>query len=305
MLAECQRRMPVPNQVVAVHLLHWVAFSFQPLTLDEVVSLIRYLSGDDDFSLEEIPEVVSRFLDIGVPVEFDQSTTVGTAKSIEDVKNATEAEEPESFGDGELVVAFKERSMRAYFRESTKSDTTWRWRPSEAHRRLLLTCIGLLEPGVADKIGPELRKYMRWLFSHFMSVRVEEHSAAELGEVMQAFAHLLSDGYVYSQTLKEAGIVYKKVNTTSVTEHVKEFGRLLDTPEIAAALSEAAAAWWCQVTADPREIRLGIAKGYLKQLHVSEKPDEALAAYKVLHGALYAVRRRPDGGASLTRIEQP
>ena len=68
-LVECQRRMLPTHREIGCMLLHWITFSYTPLVLDSVLSLLRYISEDESFNLEEIPEVFSRFLRIGGPEE--------------------------------------------------------------------------------------------------------------------------------------------------------------------------------------------------------------------------------------------
>ncbi|UKZ89613.1 uncharacterized protein TrAFT101_004658 [Trichoderma asperellum] len=107
MLNECQRRMPVARQQIALKLLHWLAFSGRVLTLDEVTSLLMYLSQDDSFSLEEIPEVAAKFLQIGDPA-LDAESRSGRRNtyisSIEDVEKADSASNnpDDAYNDGAL-----------------------------------------------------------------------------------------------------------------------------------------------------------------------------------------------------------
>ena len=95
MLDECQRRMPVAHQQLGGNLLHWIAFAYRVLTLDEVTSLLVYLSKDDSFDLEEIPEVASKFLQVGDPAFDAQSREIAhrdtSTGSIEDLEKGETA----------------------------------------------------------------------------------------------------------------------------------------------------------------------------------------------------------------------
>ncbi|KAM0466401.1 hypothetical protein ACHAP7_012284 [Fusarium lateritium] len=122
LLAECQRRMPAKHQEVSASLLHWIAFSRRLLTLAEVESLVKHLAQDNEFDLEEIPELFSRFLVVGGPGYDSEALAkmqAGDTTAVQYLKLYGNQGHDSVYDDGPLPVAFKERSMRHYFTKSS------------------------------------------------------------------------------------------------------------------------------------------------------------------------------------------
>ncbi|RFU74716.1 hypothetical protein TARUN_7528 [Trichoderma arundinaceum] len=295
MLDECQRRMPAARQQVASKLLHWLAFSYRVLTLDEVTSLLVYLSKDDSFTLEEIPEVASKFLQVGDPALDAQSREQRQrdtyTSSIEDLEKVeTSSENPDdNYNDGALPVKFKERSMRAFFREAPTSKSDWHLAASEAHRQIFLACVNLVKPeplGPGHQIKEGLRLYSAYrLLSHFVEIKLDEHTPQEKAEVMEGLAMALSHTD-FSETLSRTGMVYNRNIKSLVGDKVALWAESLKVPEVASLLTPSSAPWWADVAIDSRRCRQGMIKGYVHRIYVAADVEEALSAYKLLYGLL-------------------
>ncbi|KAL7815852.1 hypothetical protein V8C26DRAFT_107768 [Trichoderma gracile] len=295
MLDECQRRMPVARQKIASKLLHWIAFAYRVLSLDEVTSLLVYLSKDDSFDLEEIPEVASKFLKVGDPAFDAQSrelanrdTSTGSIEDLEKEEAASD-DQDKMYNDGALPVKFKERSMRAFFRDAANGNSQWHLKASEAHRQILLGCVDLVKPeplGPGHKINDGLRLYAAYrLISHSSQLIWEDYTSLEKAEVMEGLAMALSHTD-FAETLSRTGMTYTRGLKSVLNDRMALWAESLKVPEIASLLSSDAAAWWADVAADPRKCRYGMVKGYVRRLYAAANLDEALTAYKLIYGLL-------------------
>ncbi|KAL6901086.1 hypothetical protein GGI43DRAFT_367968 [Trichoderma evansii] len=294
MLNECQRRMPAARQQIALKLLHWLAFSRRVLTLDEVTSLLVYLSKDDSFSLEEIPEVAAKFLQIGDPAldaESRDSPRGAYISSIEEVEKADSASNnpDDTYNDGTLPVKFKERSMRAFFRDASTLNSDWRFTVSEANRQILLDCVNLVKPeplGPGHSIKDTLRLYSAyWLLSHFVDIKLEEHTPQEKAEVMEGFAMALSHTD-FAETLSRTGMVYNRNVKGAVNDKAALWAENLKIPEISSLLTPSTASWWADVAIDSRRCRMGMVKGYVRLIYTAADVGAASTVYKLLYGLL-------------------
>lgn len=298
LLEECQRRMPAARQQIASKLLHWIAFSYRVLTLDEVTSLLVYLSKDDSFTLEEIPEVASKFLQVGDPAFDAQSreqshrdTYIASVGELEKAETASDSPD-DSYNDGALPVGFKERSMRAFFRDASTVNSDWRFTASEAHRQIFLACVNLVKPeplGPGHPIKEGLRLYSAYrLFSHFVELKLEEHTPQEKAEVMEGLAMALSHTD-FAETLSRTGMVYNRNVKSLVNDRVALWAESLKLPEVSSLLSPPTAAWWADVATDSRRCRYGMARGYVQRIYTAANIQEALTVYKLLYGLLGVV----------------
>ncbi|EHK16301.1 uncharacterized protein TRIVIDRAFT_112373, partial [Trichoderma virens Gv29-8] len=295
MLDECQRRMPAARQQIASKLLHWIAFSYRVLSLDEVTSLLVYLSKDDSFTLEEIPEVASKFLQIGDPAFEAQSREMAhrdtSTGSIEDLEKAETASDNQdgNYNDGALPVKFKERSMRAFFRDASDVNSEWHLKASEAHRQIFLAGVDLVKPeplGPGHSIKEGLRLYSAYrLLSHFVELKLDEYTSQEKAEVMEGLAMALSHTD-FAETLSRTGMSYTRGLKSLVNGRVALWAESLKAPEISSLLSPDAAAWWADVAIDSRRCRYGMIRGYVSRIYAAANLEEALSAYKLLYGLL-------------------
>ncbi|KAM0199639.1 hypothetical protein ACHAQI_012013 [Fusarium lateritium] len=270
LLAECQRRMPTKHQEVSASLLHWIAFSRRLLTLAEVESLAKHLAQDNEFDLEEIPELFSRFLVVGGPGYDSEALAkmqAGDTTAVQYLKLHGNQGHDSVYDDGPLPVAFKERSMRHYFTKSSQSASTLRWTPSEARRRILVTSGKLLR-------------------SPRSTVDEGLLSSEEQIEVLEVVAKTLSNTSRLAEMLGKGGISYSNSSTSVVDQKALLWSNLLDNSNIKAGLSHATIEWWQRTRQDPANGRFGIAKGYLQELYKAKDSNEAVEWWKRLRGIM-------------------
>ncbi|KAF4467773.1 hypothetical protein FALBO_5347, partial [Fusarium albosuccineum] len=291
-LAECQRRMPPKHKEVAAALLHWVAFAKRLLTLTEVQSLVKFLGQDEKFSIDEIHELFDKFFKVGGPgydTEVMARLEASQATAVQDLKQDDDDGHDGIYDDGPLPVTFKERSMRHYFTNSTHGASAFRWGPSEAHRRMLVTSAELLRlPRISD--NESLLKYCALYFvNHFRNITIEQHCPQEQIEVLEAFAEIMSNKTGITEIFTRTGLRYGRLTGASVTnEKVSLWARLLEKQDIEEKMSAFAVAWWQRVGPNPAICRLDMAKGYLRQLHRAQSEKEAVQAWENLQGVLKA-----------------
>lgn len=291
LLSECQRRMPVSHQQVAASLLHWIAFAFprKGLTLTDIQSLVKYLSQDDEFDLEDIPELFSKFLKVGDPgddAEFRAKLQASRLTTVQDLKQDSDNKDA-IYDDGPLPVMFQERSMRNYFTNTSHSSSPFRWGPSEAHRRIFLISVKIIGPG-GTEVSEGLQKYCGyWLIEHWTNIEISKHTPQEQVEVLEAFAEAMSGMAAFSETLGRAGIMYR---TAIVNERRQEWAKLYGEEEnIREALSKFAADWWQKMGHDPSACLSGLARRYLHALYRALNSQDAIQAWDRLRGVLNMV----------------
>ncbi|KAH7310782.1 hypothetical protein B0I35DRAFT_357885 [Stachybotrys elegans] len=278
-LDECQRRMIPKHQHVASMLLHYLAFARREMTLDEVVSLLRNFSGDDNFNLEEIPEILSRFLSIGDPVELESRRTPRHhAYSLSSIEKGQD----DIYDDGKLPVKFQERSMRDFFRNLKDENKLYRWGESEAQRKMFLAAIDIAQPapeGTVSKFHPKLQSYAaEEIFSHWVHISPGTHTTAQQAEAMEALALVMSNKTGLAEMLSRLPMLFYADtydNTGNVNRKIMEWIELFEQNEVREQLSESATLWWSKLTEDPRRLRLGLAKGFLSLLY--QAPDKGAA----------------------------
>ncbi|SPJ78834.1 uncharacterized protein FTOL_07225 [Fusarium torulosum] len=289
LLAECQRRMPTKHQEVSASLLHWIAFSRRLLTLAEVESLVKNLAQDNEFDIEEIPELFSRFLIVGGPGYDSEALAkiqAGDATAVQDLKLNGDQGHDKVYDDGPLPVAFKERSMRHYFTKSSQSTSTLKWTPSEANRRILVTSAKLLR-SPRSTVDESLLKYCALFFSaHWIYVEMDQHSSEEQIEVLEVVAETLSNKTGLAEMLGKSGISYSNATTSAINQKATEWSKLLNNPEIKANLGDFEIEWWQLAGQDPANCRFGIAKGYLQELYKVKDSNAAFEWWERLRGIL-------------------
>ncbi|KAK3372728.1 hypothetical protein B0H63DRAFT_401878 [Podospora didyma] len=287
MLSECQRRtVPSCHKQVAT-LLRWLLFSRRPLTLDEVVSLLRFASDDGTFSLEDIPEFVSKFLRIGDPGKTSEVKADNILERLSDNDSENDNHEP-VFDDGALVVKFRERSMRSYFHETR---TAAGGSSSEAQRRIFLAVAAMTHS--STEISTRLLTYAtRYLMSHWMEIQLDEHSAEEQAEVMEALAVVLSNHHGFSALLQRAGVDYTVMFADNVLQNMTAWASLSasdseDTGTI--VLSIGAEKWWREVAGDSRKGLFELAKGHFRALYEISDDENLVELYNLARDALVHV----------------
>ena len=213
LLDECQRRMSSDHQMIASSLLHWVSFAARSLTLAEVESLVKLLAKDDKFGLEEIPEVFSRFLQIGdatYDLEIRQKAKLSRMTEITSLPQPGNEDEEDMYDDSALPVAFQERSMRHFFTSNKETTSSFRWSESESHRRILLFCFEIARPERTD-VDTSLQKYCSINFlRHWGRLEPSEHSAAELIEISEVMAKGMTNKTNLAEMQTRANVFYAK-----------------------------------------------------------------------------------------------
>ena len=277
-----------------------MAFSYRPLILDEVVSLLRYLANDPNFDLEEIPEVFSKFLRIGDPglnaeMRAKNSSADHKAWSVQELEKAQEdADDDSAYNDSELPVKFRERSMRSFFRETAEKGSPFRWRPSEAHRQIFLVASKMAQPETEWKVGTAnktLHRYCAgWIFTHWKAIDLEAHSTQERAEVMEAFAAVLSGRTKLVDVLGGPDMNIFAASTKNIpNEKITNWAQGLDSEELKSHLSSEAIAWWTTSAKDVRSGRFGIPKGYLSLLYNATVLKDAFRYFRLVRASLEAV----------------
>ncbi|KAJ3481097.1 hypothetical protein NLG97_g7910 [Lecanicillium saksenae] len=292
LLEECQRRMPATHQQVVSMLLHWMAFSRRDMMLAEVQSLLKFFSGSDAFSLAEIPEILSKFLRIGDPVELlARKTSQAASYQVSDLGTG---QYEEIYDDGKLPVKFQERSMLHFFRELQGEDKPFRWRASEAHRRMFLACVDIMDRKHENSSRTphlELQNYAADEFlTHWYQIQVETHSAAQQIEVMEGLAKIMSRESRLAELLSRLpGLYY--TGTEDVTELVDDklvdWTGLLSLAEVKSLLSTTTLQWWVGLANDPRRLRLGVAQGFMELLYRASDIDGARKQFALVKNVLH------------------
>ncbi|EQB45411.1 NACHT and TPR domain-containing protein [Colletotrichum gloeosporioides Cg-14] len=291
LLSECRRRTPISHQQIAASILHWVAFAKRRLKLNEVQSLLRHLSQEADFTFEDIPEFTSKFLkvaDTGYDAELRAKAQASKATMVQDLKQHGD-DNDDIYDDGPLPVKFQERSMRRYFTDGPHAPSTLRWGPSEAHRRIFLSSTKLFQPSRMD-IDKNLQNYCAiFLLHHWSNIQVAQHTHQEQVEVLEAFAEALSNKTGFSKMMGKVGMTYRYASTTVTDLRIQDWAKLVKIQEVKDSLSDFAAEWWCRVEQDPATFRLGLAKGYLRELYQSLNVEDAMKAWECLQSIMLLI----------------
>ncbi|KAF4900646.1 hypothetical protein CGCF415_v010033 [Colletotrichum fructicola] len=291
LLSECRRRTPISHQQIAASILHWIAFAKRRLKLNEVQSLLRHISQEADFTFEDIPEFTSKFLkvaDTGYNAELQARAQASKATMVQDLKQHGD-DNDDIYDDGPLPVKFQKRSMRCYFTDGPHAPSTLRWGPSEAHRQIFLSSTKLFQPSRMD-VDKNLQKYCAvFLLHHWSNIQVAQHTHQEQVEVLEAFAEALSNKTGFSKMMGKVGMTYRYASTTVTDLRIQDWAKLVKIPEVKDSLSDFSAEWWCRVEQDPATFRLGLAKGYLRELYQSLNVEDAMKAWECLQSIMLLI----------------
>ena len=292
LLAECQRRLPAKHQQVAASLLHWVAFSKRRLSLTEVQLLVKHLAQDDDFSIEEMPELFSKFLRVGgagYDPEVYAKIVTSNLTAVQDVKQDEDDNRDSIYDDGPLPVTFQERSIRLYFTNSPKNAGKFRWGSSEAHRKIAMTCAEFLR--TIDDDESKLKSRAISFQYHFNNIDMDQHTTEEQIEALEVCADVVSNKTGLAKIQIKAGVTFKvPALLTGAHETVAKWYTLLERLEIRVNLSSFALDWWQRVGLDPPSCRLGVVKGFLRELYKAPDLLTAIKPWEMLRDLLHSVR---------------
>jgi hypothetical protein len=269
-----------------------VAFSKRRLSLTEVQLLVKHLAQDDDFSIEEMPELFSKFLRVGgagYDPEVYAKIVASNLTAVQDVKQGDDDNRDSIYDDGPLPVTFQERSIRLYFTNSSKNAGKFRWGSSEAHRKIAITCAEFLR--TIDDDDNKLKSRAISFQHHFNNIDMDQHTFEEQIEALEVCAEVVSNKTGLAKIQIKAGINFKSpALVTETHETLAKWYTLLEKPEIRLNLSSFALDWWQHVGPDPSSCRFGVVKGFLRELYKAPDLLTAIKPWELLRDLLHSVR---------------
>ncbi|KAH7136344.1 hypothetical protein EDB81DRAFT_693393 [Dactylonectria macrodidyma] len=294
LLDECHRRTGTSHQQLVIKLLHWLAFSFRPFTLNEVQSLLKLWAQDEKFDIEEIPEPFAKFIRVGDPgVDAEAVAKVSSKEAynvaVSELDKDHDSMDPRVvYNDGVLPVKFMERSMRGFFREDPKQNGSLRWRASEAQRQMFLDTAKLARPRPVGTmlVDTGVKIYtVHNVFRHWALIEPEQHSLEEQAEVMEAFGIILSNKQDFAIMAEWQKVDYKKNFTDKTFERISQWAKLLDT-DAKQHLSEPTVEWWTGLAENPRKCFLQLALGHGQRIYAAADLKAATFSFKAVRQAL-------------------
>ncbi|KAH7108778.1 hypothetical protein EDB81DRAFT_430992 [Dactylonectria macrodidyma] len=292
LLNSCVKRFSSSRQQITTLLLHLVAHSFRPLSLDEVTSLLEKLSDGEIVDTRELSEVFTFFLQVG-----DSGTDAEERARIEAMGGAlTKVEELDKghplstkliYDDGKLPVNFRERSMQSFFYGSSSKWGKAHWEASEAHRQIFLVMARLVQPPDGAHLNgshPPIRIYAaQHVLEHWQSIRPERHSDDQLLEVMDVLWELLNrSAFADMVEYNESEYLYAFF---SGFERINLWANNIP-PDNNFHLRKDARKWWGRVAEDNSETLLSLTKAHLRNLYQSKANTDALKAFNALRNSL-------------------
>ncbi|KAK2778817.1 hypothetical protein CKAH01_11591 [Colletotrichum kahawae] len=226
----------------------------------KVQSLLRHLSQEGAFTLEDIPEFTSKFLkvaDTGYDAELRARAQASKVTMVQDLRQHGD-DNDDIYDDGPLPVKFQERSMRRYFTDGPHAPST-------------------------------LEYCAVFLINHWSNIQVAQHTHEEQVEVLEAFAEALGNKTGYSKMMGKVGMSYRYAPTAVTDLRIQDWAKLVKIQKVKDSLSDFAAEWWRRVEHDPATFRLGLAKGYLQELYQSLNSQDALKAWECLRSIMQLI----------------
>jgi hypothetical protein len=313
MLDECYRRTPEAQRSAVSALFAWLTYSERPLTLAEVVSLLRYITGDDDFELDEIPEPFTTFVrieDAGIDAEVKAQIEARggwdtTVKELDEMrKNGSDKDQ--IYNDASLPVKFQERSMRSFFADGmvNNNDPTLRPDSQEAHRRIFLVCTHIVRVpprGSSGKFNIGLIAYASRNLMHHLSciaATTEHHSEVETAEILNAIGGVVSNQYNFVILMGRFQLKFDvEPWATTVPALISKWAtvwtqfKTQSNAGIQSHIDPIVVKWWDEVADDIRLVYLRLARGHISQLYDANNLPFALASYVAARTALEVVSR--------------
>lgn len=297
LLETCHRRTASDHQELVKFLLHLVAYSFRPLILDEVTSLLRHLMDSPEFDVDEIPEAFTYFLRVGDPGSDAEARAKlqsqgGWRTAIQDLEKGISENSDLIYNDGRLPVKFQERSMRSFFLDAAKGQL--HWSSSEAHRQIFLASAKLARPSPGTdgiKLRAMFQKYAtHYMLQHWRNISPEEHSSEDRGSVMEALWALITDQHDYAGMIEWNGSRYQDIFGNEGFDKIAKWATLLDSND-GVQLGEGAAEWWQAIADDHRQALIPLTETHLKKLHQAQDQHQALTSLNSLISGLRTVSR--------------
>jgi hypothetical protein len=277
------------------------------LHLNEVESLLEFLTGIKDFDTNEIPEPFTHFLragDLGSDAEerAENLTSGGWRTAVDELDKPDEATRAAKiYDDGALIVNFRERAMRTFFQTPPENASGLRWTPSESHRQLFLICARIArfsDSPDAQAFGKKVQGYaITQLFQHWRNIEPDAHSIAERVDVMEEVYAVLSNKYRYASLhLPFEGQKLTKYQTQfsdETFENVSRWAKFAASEgELRSQLSEEATAWWEILVDKPRDCLLLMAKAHHQNVCQAQDIDEVYLSFGELGDLVTAVSIR-------------
>ncbi|RGP75727.1 nacht and tpr domain-containing [Fusarium sporotrichioides] len=319
MLLECYRRTAATYHNVVTNLLYWVAYSFRPLTLSEVTSLAKLWAGDALFDLDDIPEPFAKFVrigDLGADAEGRAKLQAQEAwgKEVTELEAMKGAHQPNSvFDDGGLLIKFRERSLRSFFRDPPKKDSPHLLTPSQACYRIFLDCASIVRSSLPQGIEhvKSIQSFgVEYLLEYWKMIKLEEHSVTEQAEAMEAFATVMlnTDEFATMVESQEGETYYTKRFSDDVFMQLSHWANFLRISEI--KLSNQACQWWEGLVESPRKCLWYLSKAHARNTFNSKDLVNTKASFNAFKDSFQASRmnyflvKDPEGNSSSAPVEQ-
>ncbi|KAL7788360.1 hypothetical protein V8C37DRAFT_388324 [Trichoderma ceciliae] len=273
LLDECYRRTDTSHHEVVTNLLRWVAYSFRPLSLDELASLAKLWANDKTFQLDDITEPFAKFVRIGDPgADAEERARLqsqgGWGTAITDLERNDDSSHPSTiFNDGKLPIKFKERSLRSFFRDMPKQNKRQRWTPSQAYRQIFLDCvnIGRLSHSNSIEIVETIKSYaVQYLIDYWKNIKIEQHSVEEQAEAMEAVAATMLNKYQFATMVESHKAYYIKNFSDEIFHQMSRWAGFLNMAK--SKMSEEAVQWWDEIATAPRKCLWHLSKAHVRQL---------------------------------------
>ncbi|KAL0934771.1 NACHT and TPR domain-containing protein [Colletotrichum truncatum] len=297
-IEECIRRTESSYRELVVKLLHWTAFSFRPLTLDEVVSLLRYWVGSSEFDIEDIPAPFAKILQIGGADSDAESRAKmeyrgGWSTAVAELDTSQKSSSSDGiYDDGALSIKFKERSMRGFYLAEPTTPTKTHLQPSEVHRQMFLDCARLIWPKEFDRteIDENLREYaVSHLITHWRNIDLEKHDVQQRVEAMEALASTFLDLKSFAMVQESKEPIYKEHINEEFFEQLAKWSNILNV--VGTQLSTDAAEWWNEVATRPQNCLLHLIQGHIRRLSFATDLRDVWISYLAVRSALTAVHQ--------------
>ena len=291
-LDDLQHRIKSSQHSSLKILLAWLAFSREPLTLNDSLGLLKLLPGETlDLEEELQGQQLSRLLKIAGFEErsddYDENST------------GLEATDPDStYDDGDLPLKFQERSMRGFFRGAQRGEAGLRTYLADAHRLIFTTCSDII-CGKLEGAHESLQKYaatswafhLSWAGIAHQAVPEEEKIAGleALGQIMSreengAAKVIESSGYDYKEAEKDFKADWFLANFQFFAKEVDKMPERF-TPETAA--------WAKETAADKAHALIPLARAHVARMFEAREISPALRSYRFALTALKRVRKEP------------
>ncbi|KAJ4251856.1 hypothetical protein NW762_011153 [Fusarium torreyae] len=290
LVAECYRHLASNHECMVNRLLHWIAYSYRSLSLDEVASLLRVWSDDNNFDVEEIPEPFTKFIRVGDPgADAEARAKIqaqgGYGTDVSQLDKSQDANPDAIYNDGDLPVKFHERSMRSFFLEPPRKEDSRRWKASEARRQLFLDCAKILSNGDKIVVVESLKSYaVEYVFDYWREIDPQEHSAEEQIEVMEVFGAIMLNKHQFATLFDQNEVNYDGQFTEEAFAKVSVWAELLDI--IKPSLSEEIGQWWSEMAHNPQNCLLHLIKAHLGRVYTAEDEDSAAASFESVKDAM-------------------